>query len=626
MSVSRLINAVLVMSLVLAGILAFDLVPFLRGGEIFRWQWNYIPVPIARAMVFAGLVVIFALVMLWLAMRERTRLGLAWAFSGTIVLTLGATWARTGDAAAELLYRTVSLGATGPATASGLIDWSDGNWFDWTTIMASFNGVSQHVELSPPGLPLIHHAATRFFETTPALAESLQQGLLPYQCHNYTLLQLAPAEWASMWVALLMPLWAGLAVFPLYAVAKKLLGEDAIYVAGLWALIPAVVMYGGSWNTAYPLLAIGSFYWLLRGLDDSRFAPLFAILSGVLTGILTFANFSVVPLGLLFGWYTLLHYIFHEREEHSFARPVLVGLWYGLGVLLPWGMYMLAGGDSPIAMLDVAFGTHLELERPFVPWLWMHTWEWLLLGSVPAGVLWLVATVRRDNVSVLPLALLLTMVIMLLSNTARGETGRVWLFFTPFVLVAASHLVTKITLKSATGWWQLYVAQASLTVALVATWFVMGAGDIAPRPPAPELTAATRPVQITVNEQFTLVGWEGVYDTETNAITLALHWQSHAQMTPPYYFAVLPVAPDGSTGESVVWQPQATNYPTTCWLPDSVIQDTIVIPMPENPAEGGWYLSVTSFADTENPQMTLPVVLPDGTPDSQMGLGPVIVD
>jgi hypothetical protein len=93
----------------------------------------------------------------------------------------------------------------------------------------------------------------------------------------------------------------------------------------------------------------------------------------------------------------------------------------------------------------------------------------------------------------------------------------------------------------------------------------------------------------------------------------------------PYFFAALPVAPDGSTGEAVVWQPDATRYPTTCWLPDSVVGDTIQIPLPDDAPEGDWYISLSAFADVANPMETVAVET-QGTTDRQIGLGPITVE
>jgi hypothetical protein len=95
----------------------------------------------------------------------------------------------------------------------------------------------------------------------------------------------------------------------------------------------------------------------------------------------------------------------------------------------------------------------------------------------------------------------------------------------------------------------------------------------------------------------------------------------------PYWFAVLPVAPDGSTPiEAFVWQPNATRYPTTCWQPDQIVGDSIKLSLPENAPAGDWWLSLVAFPDDADPMNRLTITLPNGTQDTQIGLGPVKVE
>lgn len=42
------------LSVTLAVILALDLIPFLRGAEVFHWQWPYEPVGAGRALALAA--------------------------------------------------------------------------------------------------------------------------------------------------------------------------------------------------------------------------------------------------------------------------------------------------------------------------------------------------------------------------------------------------------------------------------------------------------------------------------------------------------------------------------------------------------------------------------------------
>lgn len=618
-----LLRAVLLLAVLLAVVLAFDVLPFLRGGEAFRWQWPHVPAPLGRVLAYAVALVLY-LGGAFLLRRSQAGL-LSWAFIAAFALPLLTTAVRHENPFHELYYRTVSPTATGPYFAAGRIDWAGAEWHDWPAVMEAYRDISRHVALSPPGLPLLHAAVNAGLRAVPPVAEALQRQFVPLQCHNYSLLEFDAAEWASALVGVLMPLWAALAVFPLYGIARRWIGNQAGWLALGWALVPALNLYAASWNTAYPLLALLAFWALLRGYDGGWG---WFVVAGFLAFLLTFANISMVPLAALFGFYALLRQFLHERGSAPPWKPLAVGVAFAMGALLPWLLYTLLTGSSPLAMLQSAFDSHLELERPFVPWLWMHSWEWALLGGMPTVLLWLFGLRRAvQERDVLPLALLATLLLLLLSNTARGETGRVWLFFTPFALLSVSTLLRRWHAEGrrpALLWLSLYAAQALLLLALAATWNVMTAGDIRLRPAAPAPHEATLPQDATFEAGFRLVGWDA--QQEGDQIVLRLNWESAQQMTTPYYFAALLVAPDGSTLPAQDWQPNETRYPTTCWLPGQTVSDTVRLDLPEEPQAGNWYISLTAFADVDNPMATVPVRLPDGSVDRQIGLGPVAVE
>lgn len=611
-------------SVTLAAILALDLIPFLRGAEVFHWQWPYEPVEVGRALALAAGVAAYALVAAWLIRAGQRRGVVVWAALGVIALSLLATWVRAGNPVEEIFARTASLVATGPYTAAGLIDWSGADWHDWPGVMTEYRALSQHVALSPPGLPLVYAGASRVFEQVPPVADALQRAFVPLQCDNTTLLQFSAGEWAAASVGLLMPVWAALTIFPLAAVAREM-RLDALRLAPLWALVPAVVMFAGSWNTVYPALSVAAFGLLLRGYAARHGAGWWTG-AGLLSGLLTFANFSTAPIVLLFGLYALLRHVINERHQRPAWFSLSVGVWFGLGLALPWALFWALTGGAPGEMLRVAFDRHLALDRPYLPWLWMHAWEWALLGGLPIVLLGLAALARwRPGWDVLPLAVFGALILLLLSGTARGETGRVWLFLIPFALLSAGQWIAGLDDAAARvrAWRGLWIAQIALLLALVGAWAVMGAPDLTPHPDPPPVIPAAAPQDARFAPGFRLVGWSA--QAEPGAIALHLNWRSEQQMTTPYYFAALPVGPDGAVGAAVVWQPQETRYPVTCWRPGETLTDTVRVPLPESAAPGDWYISVQAFADVKRPLDTVAVTLPDGTRDRQVGLGPVRV-
>jgi hypothetical protein len=592
----------------LAIILAFDWLPILRGGEIFRWQWNYLPVPLLKAFGLLLGIVVFVGVG-WVVAHKGRTLTLIWAIFGACVLPLGVTALRYDMPVVELFHRTISPVTTGQHLIGARIDWSDPSWHDWATAMVEYRDVSIHVALSPPGLPMLYGGLDGLLEGLPALSDALQRPLLNAQCHNQSFIALNHAERASAWVGILMPLWAGLAVLPLYALCKRFSDElIARRIALLWALIPAASLFTPTFNTLYPLLALIVVWLLFKGLESKR-GIWWWLSSGVLMGILTFLNFSLVPLAMLCGFITLFYCGFTRT---GFLRAVWVGGWYGLGVAFVWGIYGLSTGSDALNLLSVAFDEHLTLDRPYLPWLWMHFWEWVLLAGIPITLLWLV-NVRHNLIG---RALLFTMLILLLSNTARGETARVWLFFTPFMLIGMSSLVS---LNNRRHWVLLLSAQVALLVVLASTWDVITAPDIRPRPQISEPIANAIPINANFGD-FHLVGWQGEFVSE--GLQLTLNWHSDYSSGQSLFFSALQVAPDGSTPYSAtVWQP-TSGYLTTCWQKGETLSDTILLPM-DNPQSGEWYISLSAFVDINQPMERLAISLADGTTDTQVGIGGV---
>jgi hypothetical protein len=133
------------------------------------------------------------------------------------------------------------------------------------------------------------------------------------------------------------------------------------------------------------------------------------------------------------------------------------------------------------------------------------------------------------------------------------------------------------------------------------------------------------PTNIQFGDAFRVVGWHG--SARGNVITFDFAFQSLRQLDRPYNISILPVAPDGSTPISaLIWQPHSTTYPATCWQPDQIIGESVTITAEQRPIEGDWWFSVRAFEDLDNPMDVLSVILPDGSTDTQAGIGPVTIE
>ncbi|NWF67874.1 MAG: hypothetical protein HXY40_02195 [Chloroflexi bacterium] len=647
MKLPRSILVIITLAAVLALLLALDAWPYLRGG--FGWRWPYETAPLLRAVPLLGALVIYVSGASMLLRRSQAVWPLLlWALLGAALLPVCVTLVRADDVVFELFARTASGLPTGQHLTAAQLGWDAPEWRDWPGYVARPELAASHIGVAPPGLPLLYAVLNQLLDITPALSQPLYRALLPYQCHNYNLLGYTPGEWASAWLGILMPVWAALAVLPLYGVARRLAGTR-MYARGitLWyPLIPSIAMFAGTWSTFYPVLMLCVWWALVAGLQRRAVLPL--LLAGALMGTALFLNYTFVPLLGVVGLYTLLYYGLVERRQPNpppLYWPVLVGVWFGLGMLLPWALYGLWSGDAPWEVVRASLGLHLDLDRPYLPWVFIHYWDWTLFNGFVLLLLcyWGLYLWRRQRAQSAPLvslSLLTCVIFLAVSGTGRGEAGRVWLPFTPLALLGAAEALGYILQGGEWKrvWLALTGAQALLLLVLAVCLNVM-AHDFSAPPAAPVAAENLQPVNAVFSSSaggsFRLEGWQAT--AQDDAVTLDLRWWGLQQPTAAYWFSVLLVAADGRVYTTGVWQPGGVlvaadseqdargAFPTTCWLPNTVIGNRIVLPLPENAATGDWWLSLAAFGDEGTTDERLRVQLPDGSEDGQIGLGPVAV-
>ncbi|MFW5748097.1 MAG: hypothetical protein ACOCYT_00640 [Chloroflexota bacterium] len=650
-SLPRWVTAAIVFTGLLALVVALNLSPWVRGG--YGWRWPYDPADFARALPLVLILTAYMLGAFALYHRGASRWPvLLWAALGSALVAVAVAYAQEGDALYALFTRTASGLTTGQHWAAPRVDWAGGGWQAWPQVMGDLGG---HIGTAPPGLIMLYALLNDAIGAVPTAAETLRDPLLAMQCHNYNLLDYTAAQWASAWFGVLLPLWAGLTVLPLYGVASRIThsARDARAIALLWPLVPGVAAFAGSWSTVYPLFAVMAFWPLAVALEQARAVRrlAWAGLSGLVTGLAIFANFALLPLPGLFGFYVLAWWFFRVRGTSAslldrFGWPVRVGVSFGVGLLLPWLLFWLAGGADPLAILQASFDYHLDLDRPYWFWVFMHVWDFALWAGMGLVLLTCVGVIRwwrqrdgshddsAESVPLLALALIATVLVMTISGTTQGESGRIWLFLAPFVLITGWQAVTRLahdSLGMRQAWLGLAAVHALLALALTVNLAVIGTDFTEPEPPS--MIAASTPVQAVYTDAagdalLQLSAFDAAADDDT--VRLTLNWRAQRTLTDVYWFGAQLVGPEGTVTEMRLWQPRELDgrdarYPTTCWGPGAVVSDVVLLPLPEAAAAGEWWVSLAVFGLDDTPEGRLPVVLGDGTRDVQVGLGPVVV-
>lgn len=624
---TRPLIAAAVLTLLVALAFAVDLSPWLRGG--YGWRWPYVPAALIQLLPLALTLIAYCIgaALLW---HLRPRWLILWSMAGTLAIVLASIAAREPDVPYALFARAASKLGTGPHWVSTHIDWASGAWRDWGATVASFGG---HMSNLPPGSILWYALMSSTLDQVPALAHPVYEALLPYQCHNYDLLTYTPGQWASTLFGMAMPLWAALTPLPLYGVARRTASKHARHVVLAYPLIPALSAFAGSWNTIYPLIALLALLTLMIGCARPRWRVAWCFISGLITGLGWFINIALVPLGLFLGLWVLVHEWIAQRRP--LIQCVGIGAAFSVGLVIPWGIFWLISGQTPLDLLRAGMAFHLTLDRPYAFWVGMHLWDWLYWGGLAFALVmlfplaaWVRRGVRnREALPVMSVTLALTMLILIFSGTARGETGRVWLFFSPFLILAASEYRRDDAAPiSRAGWLTVMGAQGIFLTALVYA-IPATSTDFTPAP-QPQAQALTRPADALFSDttggaEFRLSAWDATLTDD--ALLLALNWQGVNHAASPHWFGVTLIAPDGTVTGSEPWQPTLSDgqrYPTTCWRAGVTLTDTVRIPLPEDAPAGEYWLSLAAFGQNDQPEGRLSVIQ-GGETDTQIGLGPI---
>ena len=229
--------------------------------------------------------------------------------------------------------------------------------------------------------------------------------------------------------------------------------EDVARIAvSWWPLVPALALFVGTLSTSYALIATAVVYLTVKGFyaPSKVRKPLLLIMAGLLAGISILVNFALVPLLLFCGIMTLLLSFFSREPlpySHQLAQAVQTGIYFGVGLLLITGLYTWIAGPNLLEIYQTGMSIHLELDRPYVPWLFLHIWDFALFLGLPIFglLLWSSFRWQQQRLHLISLALVLTLLIVTLSGTGRGETGRVWIFFMPLALVGVTAVLKDLT-------------------------------------------------------------------------------------------------------------------------------------------------------------------------------------
>jgi hypothetical protein len=312
---------------------------------------------------------------------------------------------------------------------------------------------SLHIGTHPPGLIAAQCILLRTMERSPALTGFLNESMPPSVQAGFRLPEgtgrppIRRPERAALYATALLTLFACAAtVVPLYLLARAAMPAPAAWVAAaFWPLAPAANLFQPDADTTYPLLSTMAWAlaaWSARARSRTdRPSGASLVLAGASGLVMAFGmvfTLAFLPVGLIVAL------IIGTDRALSLPRRAALILATGAGFLA----FVLAGwfltGANPFVVWSWNLHHHArfydEYPRTYRLWLWANWVELAIAIGLPTAAWFLVGLLGAPRS--LPRAVWATLFVLLLVDlTGRnmGEVARLWMLFTPPLLIAAAR-------------------------------------------------------------------------------------------------------------------------------------------------------------------------------------------
>ncbi|GIV85888.1 MAG: hypothetical protein KatS3mg052_2895 [Candidatus Roseilinea sp.] len=315
--------------------------------------------------------------------------------------------------------------------------------------MESYN---VHAERHPPGLPMIFWVGVQLMRPLHGLAEALGPTLRPLACFDLRAATLDDVQIAAgLFGILIETVLAWLTPILLFCFVRRIADDRAAATAALLCpLAPGMLMWASQWDRGFGVFTLAGLLLVEQLVARPRAikSTASAVGLGLALSIGALMSFGNLPIVMICGLYALIR-IWQTDRFRSLPAWALRGAIVLVGFAAPWAaMILLAGFDLP-ATYQTAMRIHLSLERDYWPFLVWHPWDIFTFVGLPAAAIALLMTWR--HAPALTFAWVATITAQSLLHVARGETGRVWMYFAPVILALASMWITQRSAANAPG-------------------------------------------------------------------------------------------------------------------------------------------------------------------------------
>ena len=282
-----------------------------------------------------------------------------------------------------------------------------------------------HAQRHPPGLPLLFWMGTRLFEGLPTLASPIATAIRPMACFDPLAAQLNDAQIASgLFGILIESLMVWLIPVVMFVWLRRIASvRVALLAAMLYALVPGALAWTAQFDRGFGLITVLGLYGCERMIESKKPSVTFVwpLFTGLMYSFATFMSIGNLPI-ILIGALYMSSRVWQQERLAQWRWRLLQASLVLLGIASVWLLCLPTGFDL-IGMLRATLSTHLDLERPFWPFVLWHAWDIITFIGIPFVALGLLGLRQRQQPHVFALALscFVTLLILCLAHIARGD-------------------------------------------------------------------------------------------------------------------------------------------------------------------------------------------------------------
>jgi hypothetical protein len=433
---------------------AFNITPYLRGPAPYppEWQWAYFFVNTLNKIY---LPILISILLIGLYIREENKniftkknlklfifivMLLFFFFQLSILF-----FSRSGIFV--LIHRIINPELNGYFTASLTIKNVTDFLKNYNDIMLQF---VYHAKSHPPGAILLFYVLKQLvapFTFFIDFANNLTPAHSDVKQVWNTLLPIDKAT--ALFSAFFIPFLSTVSLIPLYFSAKILYGSRvALRSIFLFFFIPTIIFFIPINDSLLHLFSITSFFFLLKGLQNNKLA---LFLSGATLFLGAFFNLSLLPVLILLFSFAL--FFLRQKKSVSLNDYITTGILFSLGFFLPPVLLNVIFHFNSLENIHMITTYNPgNLGRSYSLWLYYNIQDFLIFCGIPVTVIFLLAlkhmfiqSIKKQfaKIDLLVMSFFLMLFILNFSGTIRGEAGRIWLPYVPFMVLTTVNYMTK---------------------------------------------------------------------------------------------------------------------------------------------------------------------------------------